>query len=71
MLSKDRSYIELNASNSDFNWEKEDRIEPQPEPFGKRCIFPMHVIPELLEEDIGTRLYLIDNCKKLYKWRNL
>nr|B3M383.1 RecName: Full=Probable ATP-dependent RNA helicase spindle-E; AltName: Full=Homeless [Drosophila ananassae] len=70
LLSKDRSYIELNASNSDFNWEKEDRIEPQPEPFGKRCIFPMHVIPELLEEDIGRRLYLIDNCKKLYKWRN-
>ncbi|KAH8236403.1 hypothetical protein KR026_000850 [Drosophila bipectinata] len=71
LLSKDRSYIELNASNSDFTWEKVERIEPQPEPFGKRSIFPMHVIPELMEEDIGTRLFLIENCKKLYKWRNL
>ncbi|XP_017083784.2 probable ATP-dependent RNA helicase spindle-E [Drosophila eugracilis] len=69
LLSKDRSYIEQNASNSDYVWEKSDMLSKQPEPFGKRAIFPMHTVPELVEEDFDQLMQLVENCKKLYEWR--
>nr|XP_016995353.2 probable ATP-dependent RNA helicase spindle-E [Drosophila takahashii] len=70
LLSKDRSYIEVNSSNSDYEWEKTDDVPKQAEPFGKRAIFPMHSITELQEEDMGHLLQLVENCNKLYEWRN-
>ncbi|XP_016969045.1 probable ATP-dependent RNA helicase spindle-E [Drosophila rhopaloa] len=70
LLSKDRSYIEINSSNSDYIWDKTEDLPNVSEPFGKRAIFPMHFIPELREEDFGHVLKLVENCKKLYEWRN-
>ncbi|KAH8363289.1 hypothetical protein KR084_007780 [Drosophila pseudotakahashii] len=70
LLSKDRSYIEVNSSNSDYEWDKTDYVPKQAEPFGKRAIFPMHSITELQEEDIGHLLQMVENCNKLYEWRN-
>ncbi|KAH8383191.1 hypothetical protein KR009_007200 [Drosophila setifemur] len=70
LLSKDRSYIELHSRNSDFLWEKVDNLEPTAEPFGKRAIFPLHVVPELMEENMGTLLSLEASCRQLYSWRN-
>ncbi|KAH8271336.1 hypothetical protein KR018_007228 [Drosophila ironensis] len=70
LLTKDRRYIEVNSTNSDFTWEQDTHLEPPAEPYGKRSIFPMHVLPELKEENTETRLILQNNCNELYGWRH-
>ncbi|XP_052835812.1 probable ATP-dependent RNA helicase spindle-E [Drosophila gunungcola] len=70
LLTKDRSYIELSSSSSDYLWDASDDQPKQAEPFGKRAIFPMHSVPELQEENVGHVLQLVQSCNELYKWRN-
>ncbi|EDW97399.1 probable ATP-dependent RNA helicase spindle-E [Drosophila yakuba] len=70
LLSKDRSYIGKNMSNSDFVWETNPELPMPNEPFGKRAIFPMHSLTELKEDDMGRLMNLRENCSMLHKWRN-
>ncbi|EDV49067.1 probable ATP-dependent RNA helicase spindle-E [Drosophila erecta] len=70
LLCKDRSYMQRNMSNSDFEWESNPELPMPNEPFGKRAIFPMHSLTELQEEDMGRLMHLRENCSMLHKWRN-
>ncbi|XP_022219578.1 probable ATP-dependent RNA helicase spindle-E [Drosophila obscura] len=71
LLNKNRSFIESSSHNSDYEWLKmEEPRVPDCQPYGKRSIFPMHTIPELREESMGSIVPLIENCKELYNYRN-